>query len=146
MTTGWLRQHFEVCPPDAGPVQVERHARAWLWYLLACFLLPDSSGDTVASTMLPILGKPWAAIAGYSWASCVLGHMYRQLCDACRRNEKSSSIGGCLYLLQVWCWERLPIGRPFRGEVEVKQYYGAMASLLFYSMSYINASVDILTI
>ncbi|WVZ74600.1 hypothetical protein U9M48_022763 [Paspalum notatum var. saurae] len=38
--------------------------------------------------------------------------MYRQLCDGCQRKENSSSIGGYLYLLQVWSWERLPIGRP----------------------------------
>ncbi|WVZ62972.1 hypothetical protein U9M48_012658 [Paspalum notatum var. saurae] len=92
VTTGWLRQHFGVCPADAGPAVVERHARAWLWYLLACFLLP-------------ILDQPWAAIATYSWAFCTLGHMYRQLCDGCQRREKSSSIGGCLYLLQEWAFE-----------------------------------------
>ncbi|WVZ64417.1 hypothetical protein U9M48_013930, partial [Paspalum notatum var. saurae] len=100
VTTGWFQQHFVVCPPDAGQVQVERHARAWLWYLLACFLLPDSSGDTVDSALLPILQQPWAAIATYSWASCTLCHMYRQLCDGCQRKENSSSIGGCLYLLR----------------------------------------------
>ncbi|WVZ89847.1 hypothetical protein U9M48_036200 [Paspalum notatum var. saurae] len=66
VATGWLREHFGVCPPDATPLQVERHARAWLWYLLACFLLPDSSRDMVSSTMLPILARPWAAIATYS--------------------------------------------------------------------------------
>ena len=55
VTTGWLRNHFGVCPPDAGPVEVERHARAWLWFLLACFLLLDSSGDTVDSALLQIL-------------------------------------------------------------------------------------------
>ncbi|WVZ50356.1 hypothetical protein U9M48_001615 [Paspalum notatum var. saurae] len=118
VTTGWLRDHFRACPPDATPLQVERHARAWLWYLLACFLLPDSSGDTVSSTMLPILARPCAAIATYSWASCTLAHMYRQLCDGCRRRERTSSIGGCLYPLQVWSWERLPIGRPVRRDRE----------------------------
>ncbi|WVZ92501.1 LOW QUALITY PROTEIN: hypothetical protein U9M48_038560 [Paspalum notatum var. saurae] len=66
VTTGWLCNHFGVCPPDAEPVEVERHARAWLWFLLACFLLPDSSGDTVDSALLPILDRPWAAIATFS--------------------------------------------------------------------------------
>ena len=99
VTTGWLRQHFGVCPLDAEQVQVERHARARLWYLLACFLLPDSSGDTVDSALLPILDRPWVDIATFSWASCTLAHMYRQLCDGCQRKENSSSIGGCLYLL-----------------------------------------------
>ncbi|WVZ88309.1 hypothetical protein U9M48_034845, partial [Paspalum notatum var. saurae] len=105
VTTGWLLQHFGVCPPDAGPVQVERHSRAWLWYLLACFLLPDSSGDTVDSALLSILDRPWVDIATFSWASCTLAHMYRQLCDGCQRKENSSSIGGCLYLLQERAFE-----------------------------------------
>ncbi|WVZ92324.1 hypothetical protein U9M48_038399 [Paspalum notatum var. saurae] len=104
VTTGWLRQHFGVCPPDAGPVQVEWHARGWLWYLLACFLLPDSSRNTVDSALLPILDRPWADIATFSWASRTLAHMYRQLCDGCQRKENSSSIGGCLCLLQ-WAFE-----------------------------------------
>ncbi|WVZ83305.1 LOW QUALITY PROTEIN: hypothetical protein U9M48_030467 [Paspalum notatum var. saurae] len=53
-------------------VEVEQHARAWLWYLLACFLLPDASGDTMDSVLLPILGRPWASIATprLPWATC----------------------------------------------------------------------------
>ncbi|WVZ83697.1 hypothetical protein U9M48_030818 [Paspalum notatum var. saurae] len=105
VTTGWLRNHFGVCPPDAWPVEVERHARAWLWFLLACFLLPDSSGDTVDSALLPILDRPWAAIATFSWGTAILGHLYRQLCETCQCKETSSSIGGCLYLLQDWPFE-----------------------------------------
>ncbi|WVZ51010.1 hypothetical protein U9M48_002202 [Paspalum notatum var. saurae] len=66
VTTRWLRDHFQVCPPDADEVAVERHARAWLWYLVACFLLPDGSGNTVTSLVLPILSQPWGNIGTYS--------------------------------------------------------------------------------
>ncbi|WVZ88641.1 hypothetical protein U9M48_035138 [Paspalum notatum var. saurae] len=131
VTTGWLREHFGACPPDATLLQVERHARAWLWYLLACFLLPDSLGDTVSSTMLHILARPWTAIATYSWASCTLAHMYRQLCDGCRR-RKTSSIGGCLYLLQVWSWERLPIGRPVKRDREEWAFEDSRPTVLWF--------------
>jgi hypothetical protein len=99
---------------------VERHARAWLWYLVACFLLPDGSGNTVTSLVLPILSQDWEDIAGYSWASATLAHLYRQLCEGCRRTEASSNVAGCMYLLMVWSWERLPIGRAARGEVPVQ--------------------------
>ena len=34
-----------------------------------------------------------------------------QLDDACRRTG-SGRIGGCMLLLSVWSWERLPVGRP----------------------------------
>ncbi|KAE8796364.1 hypothetical protein D1007_28659 [Hordeum vulgare] len=32
--------------------------------------------------------------------------------DACRRSTKDGGIGGCMLLLSVWSWERLPVGRP----------------------------------
>ncbi|TVU01526.1 hypothetical protein EJB05_53025, partial [Eragrostis curvula] len=36
----------------------------------------------------------------------------RQLCEACRRRKPRSSVGGCVFLLQLWMWSRLPVGRP----------------------------------
>ena len=35
-----------------------------------------------------------------------------QLDEACRRSNKTSSLGGFVWALQVWMWERLPVGRP----------------------------------
>ncbi|KAE8785268.1 mutator protein [Hordeum vulgare] len=32
--------------------------------------------------------------------------------DACRRTTKDGGVGGCMLLLSVWSWERLPVGRP----------------------------------
>ena len=69
--------------------------------------------------ILPILGQQWENIAQYSWGSATLAWMYRQLCDACRRIANDSNLGGCAYLLQIWIWERFPVGRPYRGELEV---------------------------
>ncbi|WVZ49915.1 hypothetical protein U9M48_001231 [Paspalum notatum var. saurae] len=92
----------------------------------------DSSGDTVDSALLPILDWPWADIATFSWASCTLAHIYRQLCDGCQRKENSLSIGGCLYLLQVWSWERLPIGRPVRREREEWAFEDSRPTVLWF--------------
>nr|GMD04303.1 serine/threonine-protein phosphatase 7 long form homolog [Ipomoea batatas]GME05902.1 serine/threonine-protein phosphatase 7 long form homolog [Ipomoea batatas] len=46
----------------------------------------------------------------YSWGSGVLRHLYRSLCRAARFDQ--SVVGGCLILLQLWAWERLPFTRP----------------------------------
>jgi hypothetical protein len=54
----------------------------------------------------------WDMIGGYSWASRVLAFLYRQLCEACRRSSRTASLGGCVYLLQLWMWSHIPVGRP----------------------------------
>ncbi|XP_022683873.1 serine/threonine-protein phosphatase 7 long form homolog [Setaria italica] len=54
----------------------------------------------------------WHQAGSYSWGSAVLSFLYRQLCEACRRSSGSPSVGGCVYLLQLWMWSRLPVGRP----------------------------------
>jgi hypothetical protein len=35
----------------------------------------------------------------------------------------NSNIGGCTYLLQIWIWERIPIGRVHRGIVAVSTFH-----------------------
>jgi len=63
---------------------------------------------------LELIGQDWDNIATFSWGNATLGWLYRQLCDACRRSKDSANLGGCAYLLQLWMWERLPVGRPER--------------------------------
>lgn len=117
----WLKEQFNGCPPHARPDVVERYARVWLWHMVATFLLPDAFGNTVSWTVLPILRQNWEDIAHYSWDSATLAWLYRQLCEGCRRQSPSSNIGGCTYLLQIWIWERIPIGRPHRKAVDVSE-------------------------
>jgi len=47
---------------------------------------------------------------GYGYA--LLAAMYRGLCSICTKNSKRSALIGCPLLLQLWSYERLPIGRP----------------------------------
>ena len=109
--TTWLRQHFEVCPAGPQPeLVVERHARAWLWHLVGTFRLPDGSGNTVSWLCLPQIAQDWNNIGLYSWGSAVLAWLYRQMCDGCRRTGRNANLGGCTYLLQIWAWERIPVG------------------------------------
>ncbi|CAO2037609.1 unnamed protein product [Urochloa humidicola] len=113
----WLAQHFRHRPPINAPEGVvARYARAWLWQLIGGFLFPDSQGNTLSWMWLPIIGQDWDNIGTYSWGSAVLAWLYRQLCDACKRSGDNANLGGCAYLLQLWMWERLPIGRPERHE------------------------------
>ena len=122
----WLREHFSVCPPDADDVVVERHARAWLWHFVGSFLFPDASGSTVNGCFMQFLSQPWEAIGERSWGSAVLAWLYRQLCDACRRTKANANLGGCSYLLQVWAWERLAVGRPNRTPAPVRTITGTI--------------------
>jgi hypothetical protein len=114
MVEGALRH----MPSGAVEEVVQRHARAWLWYFLSGFFLTDAARNIV-SWMLPLLGQNWDNIRGYSWGSVVLAWLYRQLCDACRCSGHDANLGGCAYLLQIWIWEHLPVGRPHRGPVQV---------------------------
>ncbi|KAE8785638.1 mutator protein [Hordeum vulgare] len=48
----------------------------------------------------------------FGWGSAALAYLYRQLDEACSRSTKDGVIGGCMLLLSIWSWERLPVGRP----------------------------------
>jgi hypothetical protein len=111
VSSKWLKDHFNECPEHADDEVVQRHARVWLWHMVASFLLPDASGNTVSWMCLPQLREEWENIALYSWGSATLAWLYHQLCEACRRASPTSNLGGCTYLLQIWIWERIPIGR-----------------------------------
>ncbi|KAE8785884.1 hypothetical protein D1007_40401 [Hordeum vulgare] len=49
----------------------------------------------------------------WSWGSAALAFLYRQLDGACMRSKPTSCLGGFVWALQVWMWERIPIGRNF---------------------------------
>jgi hypothetical protein len=87
------------------------------------FLFLDSSGNTISWMWIPIIGQEWEGIATYSWASVTLAWLYRQMCDACRRSGPNAILGGCAYLLQLWMWEWLPIGRPERYSFGVRNLH-----------------------
>ena len=47
-----------------------------------------------------------------SWGSAVLAATYRGVCFGCQLTSPRSALLGCPLLLQLWSWERFPIGRP----------------------------------
>ena len=80
-------------------------------YMFGKVLFPDSGGSDVSWMFLPLL-RDWDDAGRYSWGSAGLAYLYRQLDEACRRSSNYANMGGCVLVLQVWMWERLPVGRP----------------------------------
>ena len=53
VSSAWLRQRFNRCPPHAPADVVERHVHVWLWHMVSSFLFPDASRNTVSWMVLP---------------------------------------------------------------------------------------------
>jgi hypothetical protein len=93
----WLRGQFGNCPENADAETVGYYCRAWILHLFGCVLFPDATGDSASWMYIQCLND-WDQAGQYSWGSAVLAFLYRQLCEACRRNTTSSSIGIFLFL------------------------------------------------
>ncbi|KAI0496089.1 hypothetical protein KFK09_022396 [Dendrobium nobile] len=106
----WLRWTFYRESYEDLPRHVFlRHVRAYIMYMLGCYLLPNTSGSHVHMKYLSLL-EHIENFAHYSLGSAVLAHLYRELNLATRPSRMY--IAGCLPLLQVWAWERIHVGRP----------------------------------
>jgi hypothetical protein len=107
----WLREAFRHCPEDANLETVRFFCRAWILHLFGCILFPDTTSDAASWMYIHCLTN-WDQAGQYSWGSTVLSFLYRQLCEVCRCTSPTGSIGGCTFLLQLWMWSCLPVGRP----------------------------------
>ena len=96
----WLRETFSDLPQYADDIVVQRHARAYLFLLIAGGLFNNKSGSHLQLIYLQLLDNSWEHIRLYSWGSACLAVMYRQLCRASRRGRLE--IGGPLSILQVF--------------------------------------------
>ncbi|KAL6848121.1 hypothetical protein ACP4OV_022249 [Aristida adscensionis] len=111
LRVSWVRAEFNNCPEDADEETVKQHARAYILSLISGLLFPDASGDLYPFHPFPLI-TDLENIGSYSWGSATLAYLYRAMCEACRRQSDQSNLTGCLLLLQLWSWERFPIGRP----------------------------------
>ncbi|MQL87584.1 hypothetical protein Taro_020138 [Colocasia esculenta] len=86
------------------------YTRAYLMYLLGKALIPDISRNEIHIQYLGFL-EDFRDSGKLSWGSAVLAYLYRQLTWAALKKRRKF-IGGCLHLLQLWCWERLHVAGP----------------------------------
>ncbi|XP_020686692.1 serine/threonine-protein phosphatase 7 long form homolog [Dendrobium catenatum] len=106
----WLRWTFyRESYMDLTMNDLLRHVRAYILYMLGCFLLPDTSGSHMHLQYLPLL-EDLGEFSQYSLGGSILAHLYRELKEATKPTRVY--MAGCLHLLQVWAWERLHVGRP----------------------------------
>lgn len=76
----------------------QQRARVYIMLILGGQLLADKSGNKMPLFYLPMIAD-FDKCKSYSWGSAVLGHLYRNLCDATSPN--ASDIAGPMVLLQV---------------------------------------------
>ncbi|VFQ71478.1 unnamed protein product [Cuscuta campestris] len=95
-----------------------QHARAIMFKLLGGSLFPNTTGNRVSLYLLEIIMGDANIVRGRAIGSAVLSYLYRSMCRA--SPTSAAQIGGCLVLLQLWAWERLPMTRP-RGVIPLDQ-------------------------
>lgn len=104
-----LRSWFPPLSDDSDELTVARHTRAFILELFSLMMFPDSSGDVVRLCFLPFL-RDLDNPRQMNWGAAVLAYLYRGLCMACQRQNKTF-IGPAI-LLQHWSYARFPIARP----------------------------------
>ena len=103
---------------DADDETVARHLEAYLLWLFGWVMFCSTQGNSVRANMIPyaraIADAPLEEVPQFSWASAVLAATYHGLCDGCTKTaDREPILTGCPLLLQVWSYERFPVGRPF---------------------------------
>ncbi|KAE8794312.1 mutator protein [Hordeum vulgare] len=81
----------------------------YMWYVISRTIFANGTGKNA----------PWMWLKAltvfdnkFSWCSAALAYLYRQLEDDCRGTTKDGGVGGCMLLLSLRSWGRLPLGRP----------------------------------
>ncbi|XP_071679930.1 serine/threonine-protein phosphatase 7 long form homolog [Lolium perenne] len=124
----WLL-NFEVSQftPPMSEAQITRSLEAYILWLLGKVMFTENHQTTISRRFIPIaleIAEAQTAddIIQRSWGSAVLAATYRGLCNACTLVSPKSGILGCPLFLQLWSWERFPIGRP---DIDAERPFGA---------------------
>lgn len=94
---------------DSSDVEVQQCTWVYILQLLGGLLFPDTTKKYARLFLIDLLEDLHEA-GQYSWGYVVLAFLYRSLCRG--TDIQCSCLGGCLVLLQIWAWERLPMVRP----------------------------------
>ena len=106
-------------------IQITRCLEAYILWLLGKVMFTENHVTTISARYIPIAMEIANAtnaemITQRSWGSAVLAATHRGMCKGCQLKAPRSSLLGCPLLLQLWSWERFPIGRP---DVQVDEGY-----------------------
>ena len=97
--------------------QITRSLEAYILWLLGKVMFTENHQTTISRRYIPIAMEIAEAtsrddIILRSWGSAVLAGTYKAMCNACMLTAPRAGLLGCPLLLQLWSWERFPIGRP----------------------------------
>ncbi|PKA67214.1 Serine/threonine-protein phosphatase 7 long form like [Apostasia shenzhenica] len=81
------------------PLELTCHVRAYILYILGCFLVPDTSGCEIHLQWLTML-ENYRRFGGLSLGVTVLAQLCRQLSRVVV--PTCSTVASCLHLLQIW--------------------------------------------
>lgn len=103
---------------DLTVERLNRGLEAYLLWLMGFVMFTGSQGDSVDARYISIAQEIADAtgrhqIVPRSWGSAVLAYTYRALCSSCRKTALNANLTGCPLLLQLWSFERFPVGRPW---------------------------------
>lgn len=99
-----LKQRLE----SLGERDDESFVRTFLLYCFGALLFPTANGK-VDSRYLSLF-QDLDNVSCFAWGAAVLEDLHD--CLSQRKSKKTSFIGGCLILLQIWCYEHIVMGRP----------------------------------
>ena len=102
----WLDAQFAApLAADTDDEVVQQNARYHLLVPMGVLLFMDKSADRVSLLTLPLF-NPISNTRQYNWGSATLAWLYRQLCNASKKD--AMQIGGALLLVQLWAYSRFP--------------------------------------
>jgi len=102
---------------DTDDATVARHLEAYILWLFGWIMFCTSQGDSCPKQLIPVARAIADArlddIPQFSQASAVLATTYRGLCTSVTKVSAEEPIFvGCPLLIQLWSYERFPVGRP----------------------------------
>ena len=102
----WLNAQFATpLATNADDEVVQQYACYHLLVRMGALLFMDKSGDRVSLLTLPLFNLINNA-RQYNWGSAALAWLYKQLCNALKKD--AMQIGGALLLVQLWAYSRFP--------------------------------------
>lgn len=105
----WLSSTFSVLPSIPSEEEVRRYTQSYILQLIGGVLFTDHSGGQVHCMYLPLI-KDFGHCRNLAWGAAVLVYLYRELCKSCKTGVEE--VAGCILLLQLWAWTRLPFLAP----------------------------------